>query len=226
MPPACDVIKLALIGCGGRAPARSPRPCAWEAGRSSSGRWPTFFPTRSGRCLALLHEGPRPRDDYEDHGSFGPEQVDVPRERRFVGLDGYRQAIESGADLVSSPRRPAFAGALRGGGRGRRHCSWRSPAVWTPPASAGSWKPTSWRAEGPEARVACSAGTARPTGKSSSAFSPAPSAGCNACRRTSTAAAVGPDRAGRASRRWSSRSAISSTSCGSGGDLIVEAHVA
>jgi myo-inositol 2-dehydrogenase/D-chiro-inositol 1-dehydrogenase len=37
-----------------------------------------------------------------------PESVDVPEERRFVGLDAYRQAIDAGVDIVVHATPPGF----------------------------------------------------------------------------------------------------------------------
>jgi predicted dehydrogenase len=103
-----DTIKLALIGCGGRGTGAVTQ--ALRAGSGSIKLWAMadLFPDQIDRALALLTKGTRPRDDYEAHGSFGPAQIDVAPQRRFVGFDAYHKAIESGADLVFLTTPPGF----------------------------------------------------------------------------------------------------------------------
>jgi myo-inositol 2-dehydrogenase / D-chiro-inositol 1-dehydrogenase len=91
-----NTIKIALVGCGGRGTG--------AASQALSTKGPTklwaaadFFDHRLRSSL---------------HGLTGQfaKQIDVPKERQFVGLDGYRKAIDAigpgGLVLLTTP--PAF----------------------------------------------------------------------------------------------------------------------
>lgn len=89
-------IDIALVGCGGRGTG--------AAGNAMSTKGPTrlvavadVFPDRLTGSLTSLQK------------KFG-EKVDVPKERQFVGFDGYKKAIDSlgkdGVVLLTTP--PAF----------------------------------------------------------------------------------------------------------------------
>jgi len=91
-----NTIKLALIGCGGRGTG--------AAGQALSTKGPTqlwamadFFPQRLDNSLKGLS------------AQFA-KQVDVPPERRFVGLEGFKQAMDtlSKGDVVLLATPPAF----------------------------------------------------------------------------------------------------------------------
>jgi predicted dehydrogenase len=91
-----NTLKIALIGCGGRG--------SGAAAQALSTQGPTrlwavadFFQNRVESSLAGIKEG---------HA----QQVDVPPERQFVGLDGYRKAIDSldKGDVVILATPPAF----------------------------------------------------------------------------------------------------------------------
>lgn len=119
-PAGSDVIKLALVGCGGRGTGAITQVLRGGARPIKLWAMADLFPDQIDRSLALLTKGARPRDDYEDRGRFGAEQIDVPPERRFVGFDAYLKAIESGADLVYLTTPPGFrplhyAAAVRAG---------------------------------------------------------------------------------------------------------------
>lgn len=94
------MIKLALVGCGGRGTGAVMQVLRVGAGPIKLWAMADLFSDQIERSLAMLTRGAKPRDGYEPCGSFGPEQIDVPPERRFVGFDAYQKAIESGADLV------------------------------------------------------------------------------------------------------------------------------
>jgi myo-inositol 2-dehydrogenase / D-chiro-inositol 1-dehydrogenase len=102
-----DTIKVALVGCGGRGTGAvtqilgSPGPIKLWA-------MADLFPDQIERSLAILTRGAQPRDSYEAKGTFGPQQIDVPPQRRFVGFDAYKQAIQSGVDLVLLCTPPGF----------------------------------------------------------------------------------------------------------------------
>jgi predicted dehydrogenase len=91
-----NTIKIALIGCGGRGTG--------AAGQALSTQGPTklwsvadVFPERLETSLSQLRE------------RFG-SQVDVPPDRRFAGLDGFKKAIDSleKGDVVLLATPPAF----------------------------------------------------------------------------------------------------------------------
>jgi predicted dehydrogenase len=86
-------LKIGLIGCGGRGTGAAsqalnadPNVKLWAVGDA--------FASQANGCLGHL-------------GKFGP-RIDVPAERRFVGLDAYQQVINSGVDVVLLTTPPAF----------------------------------------------------------------------------------------------------------------------
>ena len=83
----------------GGAAAQSLRPA-----RSSSGRGRSFA-DRIGRASGRWR-GPEPAAyDRQAHGGW---RADDPTQRRFVGFDAYRKAIDSGVDLVILASPPHF----------------------------------------------------------------------------------------------------------------------
>ncbi|MBI1367068.1 MAG: twin-arginine translocation signal domain-containing protein [Planctomycetes bacterium] len=95
-----DEIKCALIGCGGRG----------------TGAVTQFLSTTNGP-IRLYAMADAYKDRLEDslnniqRGAKGyPEtsKVDVPEERRFVGLDAYKKAIDCGVDMVILTTPPGF----------------------------------------------------------------------------------------------------------------------
>ncbi|SFW11745.1 Tat (twin-arginine translocation) pathway signal sequence [Sinomicrobium oceani] len=89
-----DVIKIALIGCGGR------------------GTGAAFQAFETGHNLKLVAMADAFEDQLEDSYSkllkkFGKEKVDVPQERKFTGFDAYKNAIKE-ADVVLIATPPGF----------------------------------------------------------------------------------------------------------------------
>jgi predicted dehydrogenase len=91
-----NTIKIALVGCGGRGTG--------AAAQAMSTKGPTklvamadFFENRLKSSLQALSGG---------HG----KQIDVPADRQFVGLDGYKKAIDclGKGDVVLLATPPAF----------------------------------------------------------------------------------------------------------------------
>lgn len=76
-----NTIRLALIGCGGRG----------------SGAVVNAFESPNGPCklvaMADLFEQ-RMEGSHKALANRHPEKVDVPPERRFVGFDAYKKAID------------------------------------------------------------------------------------------------------------------------------------
>lgn len=91
-----NTLKVALIGCGGRGSGAAAQALATK-GPTRLWAVSDVFPQRVQGTLGQLRQ------------RF-PQQADVPAERQFVGLDGYRQAIDSlgagGVVLLATP--PAF----------------------------------------------------------------------------------------------------------------------
>jgi myo-inositol 2-dehydrogenase/D-chiro-inositol 1-dehydrogenase len=91
-----DEIRIALVGCGGRGTG-----AAVHALENSSG---------ARVKLVALADAFRHRLDtaYRVLKKRRPDQVDVPEERRFVGLDAYQKAIDCDIDLVLLCTPPGF----------------------------------------------------------------------------------------------------------------------
>jgi predicted dehydrogenase len=89
-----DQIKLALIGAGGRGSGAVANALSTKANFKL---WAVAdaFPERLERSLKAL-------------GTRFKDRIDVPAERRFFGLDGALQAIQSGADMVVLCEPPGF----------------------------------------------------------------------------------------------------------------------
>ncbi len=89
-----DAIKIALIGCGGRG----------------AGAAVNALSTKGNVKLVAM------ADAFKDSIEAGlkniqsqcKDRVDVPEERKFVGLDAYQKAIDSGVDLVLLCTPPGF----------------------------------------------------------------------------------------------------------------------
>ena len=89
-----DVIKIALVGCGGRGTGAAINALSTKA------------PVR----LVAMHDAFRDRLDSSLKAiqTRCPDRVDVPEERKFTGLDGYLQAMEAGVDMVLLCGPPGF----------------------------------------------------------------------------------------------------------------------
>lgn len=89
-----DEIKIALIGCGGRG----------------SGATVQAMNTPANVKLVAMADAFQDRVDisYRQIASHHPDRVDVPDDRKFVGLDAYRKAIEADVDLVILATPPGF----------------------------------------------------------------------------------------------------------------------
>ena len=101
-----ETIKVALIGCGSRGTGAA---CQALATKGPIKLWAMadVFPERLEASLKNLTSGEKANYDREPHTGFG-SKIDVPPERRFTGFDAYRQAIQSGVDLVILATPPHF----------------------------------------------------------------------------------------------------------------------
>ncbi|HVX61220.1 MAG TPA: Gfo/Idh/MocA family oxidoreductase, partial [Pirellulales bacterium] len=99
-------LKVALIGCGGRGTGAALQALS-TAGPVKLWAMADAFEDRLQASLEGLQKGVAARYDREASKGLG-ERVDVPKERRFVGLDAYRNAIDSGVDVVVIAAPPGF----------------------------------------------------------------------------------------------------------------------
>jgi predicted dehydrogenase len=92
-----STINLALVGCGGRGGG-----AAADAMKTSGG------PTRLVAMADVLPQ--RIRQRYNSLSSEFAKQVDVPEERKFIGFDAYRKAMDvlKKGDVVILTTPPAF----------------------------------------------------------------------------------------------------------------------
>jgi predicted dehydrogenase len=101
-----DEIKVALIGCGGRGSGAAAQALATK-GKVTLWAMADAFADRVETCLSQVKRAvERGREDGDE--LFNDSNIDVPEERRFVGMDAYKQAIDSGADLVILATPPGF----------------------------------------------------------------------------------------------------------------------
>jgi Zn-dependent alcohol dehydrogenase len=93
--PADRKLKIALVGCGGRGTGAAIQALS-TAGETELVAMADAFPER---LESSLQEIARERG----------ARTNVPRERRFVGFDAYRQAMEvDGVDVVLLTTPPGF----------------------------------------------------------------------------------------------------------------------
>src|SRR5687767_12243854 len=92
-----DTIKVALIGCGSRGAGAAVQ--ALDAGGAIK-LWAMAdaFEDRLESCLTQMRRGLDASYDRDKKPGMA-DRIDVPPERRFVGLDAYRHAIDSGVDV-------------------------------------------------------------------------------------------------------------------------------
>ncbi|MBI4879969.1 MAG: Gfo/Idh/MocA family oxidoreductase [Planctomycetes bacterium] len=94
-----DVLKVGLIGCGGRGTGAAAQALSAEAGTVILTAAGDLFRERVDASLANLA------------AHFGPEvaeRVQVDEEHRFAGFDAYQQVIDSGVDVVLLATPPWF----------------------------------------------------------------------------------------------------------------------
>jgi predicted dehydrogenase len=91
-----NLIKVALVGCGGRGTGAAAQALATQ-GPTQLWAMADVFENRLQSSLANIRQGRE-------------KQIEVPPERQFVGLDGYRKAIDSlsKGDVVLLATPPAF----------------------------------------------------------------------------------------------------------------------
>ncbi|HUU19849.1 MAG TPA: Gfo/Idh/MocA family oxidoreductase [Sedimentisphaerales bacterium] len=92
-----DTIKVALIGCGGRGTGAASNALSVKNGPIKLVAMADVFENRVARSYKSLNK---------QHA----DQVDVPRDRRFVGFDGYKKAMDclDKGDVAIFATPPAF----------------------------------------------------------------------------------------------------------------------
>ena len=93
-----ETIKVALVGCGCRGTGAASQALK-TAGPIKLWAMADLFEDRLDASLANLTKGQEADYDREAHGGFA-KKIDVSPDRRFVGFEAYKQAIDSGVDLV------------------------------------------------------------------------------------------------------------------------------
>jgi len=89
-----DAIKIALIGCGGRGSGAAVNALIAKANVKLVAMADAFKDSLEGSLQGI-------RSQCKD-------RVDVPEQRKFIGLDGYQKAIDCGVDLVLLCTPPGF----------------------------------------------------------------------------------------------------------------------
>src|SRR5690606_6102531 len=91
-----DVIRVGLIGCGGRGTGAVSQALATEGPVKLVAVGDAF----AYRLESSLHQLQRRKELAE--------KIDVPKDRQFVGLDAYKKVIASDVDLVILATPPGF----------------------------------------------------------------------------------------------------------------------
>jgi len=92
-----NTINIALVGCGGRGTGAAGDALSTKLGPTKLVAVADVFPKKPGDTLKELHK------DFA-------RQVDVPKDRQFIGFDGYRKAMDclKQGDVVILATPPAF----------------------------------------------------------------------------------------------------------------------
>jgi predicted dehydrogenase len=92
-----NIVQIALVGCGGRG-----------TGAASNALNATGGPTRLVAMADVFQN--RLNGSYENLNRSHGQQLNVPQERRFIGFDGYRRAMDAlrVGDVVILATPPAF----------------------------------------------------------------------------------------------------------------------
>jgi predicted dehydrogenase len=91
-----DAIRVALVGCGGRGTGAAVNALATSnQGPISLVAMADVFDDRLQTSHdTLVNAGPAYSGASAISGGYDPKQIDVPTERRFIGFDAYRKAME------------------------------------------------------------------------------------------------------------------------------------
>jgi predicted dehydrogenase len=101
---ANDVIKIALVGCGGRGTGAAMQALLSKQNVKLVAMCDAFRDNLDKCYTALTADD---ISDYTDRGGNLKSSIDVPEERKFTGFDGYKKAIAV-ADVVILTTPPGF----------------------------------------------------------------------------------------------------------------------
>ena len=92
-----NTIQIALVGCGGRGTGAAANALATKSGPTKLVAMADVFPGK----LAT---------SYKNITEQAPDQVDVPEDRKFIGFDGYKKAMDClrPGDVVIMATPPGF----------------------------------------------------------------------------------------------------------------------
>ncbi|MCA9237313.1 MAG: Gfo/Idh/MocA family oxidoreductase [Planctomycetales bacterium] len=105
-PGGSDEIKVAVIGCGGRGTGAACEALETK-GPVTVVAMADAFADNLDRCRQQLNDKVA-QGKAENNPLLIDSKVDCPPERRFVGFDAYKQALETDADLVILATPPGF----------------------------------------------------------------------------------------------------------------------
>jgi predicted dehydrogenase len=94
-----DVIKIGLVGCGGRGTGAAANALAADPGVRLHAMGDVFA-DRIERSLKTLNEDP--------DSAQSKDRIDVPKDRQFVGFDAFQKVIDSGIDVILLATPPNF----------------------------------------------------------------------------------------------------------------------
>jgi predicted dehydrogenase len=91
-----NTIQLALVGCGGRGTGAAANALASKQGPTKLVAMADVFEDRLTRSYEALKTAATRTEGSADIWlrGFSPDQVNVPRERQFVGFDAYKKAMD------------------------------------------------------------------------------------------------------------------------------------
>ncbi|MBN2291746.1 MAG: Gfo/Idh/MocA family oxidoreductase [Pirellulales bacterium] len=104
-----NTIQLALIGCGARGIGAAANALIVKRGPVKLVAMADVFPNRIENGLKYLNRGIKASWDRTTSAGLG-DRIDVPPERRFVGFDAYRNAMDclKSGDIAIFATPPAF----------------------------------------------------------------------------------------------------------------------
>ncbi|HYO25845.1 MAG TPA: Gfo/Idh/MocA family oxidoreductase, partial [Lacipirellulaceae bacterium] len=101
-----DEIKIGLIGCGGRGRGAALQALG-TSGKVTLWSMADAFIDRVEESANFIKSHVS-EEQGRNNLRFKDSAVDVPKERQFVGFDGYQKVIDSGVDLVILATTPGF----------------------------------------------------------------------------------------------------------------------
>jgi predicted dehydrogenase len=101
-----DEIKIALIGCGGRGIGAATQALATKGKVTLWAAADAFEDNVKAALESIKNDVDRGKRDGDP--LYKDATISVPKERQFVGFDAYREAIDSGADVIVLATTPHF----------------------------------------------------------------------------------------------------------------------